>query len=242
MAEPVVVDVWTVAAGTAVPPATAAVLDGAERARAGALPPAVAERFVLGRVLLRAVLAQRLGCSAAAVGLQVRCARCGGAHGRVALVGPRGGAHPPHVGLTRSGPLVAVALTVAGPVGVDTESVSAVSAAPVADVVLSPAELAARRALPAHAAGAALARAWVRKEAALKALGTGLAADPSGWSLGSPPPGLRGVDAVAPGGALLADLDLGPGLAGAVAVLAPGASGLVVRRQDGRSVLDALRS
>lgn len=248
MAEPVVVDVWTVPVGTADPPGTgvtparAAVLDEAERARARALPPQAAERFVLGRVLLRAVLAQRLGCSAAAVGLQVRCVRCGGAHGQVRVVGLPGGQGAPHVGLTRAGPLVAVALTVAGPVGVDVESVSAVSAAPVAGVLLSPGELAGHRALPADAVEAALARTWVRKEAVLKALGTGLTVDPSGWSLGSPPPGVPGVDAVAPGGVVLADLDLEPALAGAVAVLDPTASALVVRRQDGGSVLDALRS
>lgn len=242
MAEPVVVDVWTAPAGTALTPAQAAVLDDAERARAVALPSPAVGRFVLGRVLLRAVLAQRLGCSAVAVGLQVRCARCGGDHGRVRVLDPPGGAGTPHVSLTRSGPLVAVALTDAGPVGVDVESVAAVSAAPVAGVVLSPEELAEHRALPAPAAEVALARAWVRKEAALKALGTGLAADPSGWALGPPPPGARGVAAVAPGGVVLADLDLGAGLAGAVAVLVPGASGLVVRCQDGRSVLDARRS
>ncbi|WP_258725512.1 4'-phosphopantetheinyl transferase family protein [Cellulomonas sp. NS3] len=239
MAEPVVVDVWTAGAGTAVTPAQATVLDDAERARAGALPPPAAERFVLGRVLLRGVLAERLGCAPATVGLRARCVRCGGAHGRVRVVGPP---REHHVSLTRSGPLVAVALTVAGPVGVDVESTSAVSAAPVDGVLLSPAELAGHRALPAHAAEAALARVWVRKEAALKALGTGLVADPSAWALGPPPAGARGVDAVAPGGVVVADLDVGPGRAGAVAVLGPAAPDLIVRCQDGRSVLDALRS
>lgn len=255
-----VVDVWTAPAraraGTDVVGAPGAgtagwadVLDDAERARAHALPAAVAERFVLGRVLLRAVLGQHLACDPAAVRLDVRCARCGGPHGRVRVAGPLGdAATAPHVSLTRSGPLVAVALSVHVPVGVDVESVAAVSAAPVADVLLSPEELDAHRALATDpgadpAAGAArLARAWVRKEAALKALGTGLAADPTAWALRPPEHRLPGVDALAPGGVAVADLDLGAGLAGAVAVVSAAASGLEVRRHDAGSVLGGRRS
>ncbi|WP_298461634.1 4'-phosphopantetheinyl transferase superfamily protein [uncultured Cellulomonas sp.] len=253
---PVVVDVWSAPVDTAVPGGYADVLDARERARAAVLPRAAAARFVLGRLLLRGVLAGHLRCAPHEVVLSVRCPRCGGPHGQVRVVGPRtasagdtDGADDVHVSLTRSGPVVAVALCTTGPVGIDAEARAAVGAAPLADVVLAPGELHRSRGRPRTGT---LARRWVRTEAALKALGTGLTVAPSSVTLEPATRGSRGVDAVVAGSVAIADLRLGRGRAGAVAVLAPhlvrpdagpGRPGrLLVRRYDGAAVLTARRS
>ena len=231
-----VVDVWLVPAGVRPTPEHRAALDEVERDRAATLPDPAAERFVLGRALLRAAVAARWACAPGEVVLRATCPVCGGAHGPVAVVGsgPRG-QRPPRVSLTRAGPVVAVAVCDAGPVGIDAEWCAAVGAAPLADVALSPAE---RAALPPRGGRRrrALARAWVRKEATLKALGTGLTVAPAGVDLHPPARGVRGVDAVA-AGAAVADLRLGHGRVGAVAVVAPDLGRLVVRRYDGVRLL-----
>ena len=72
----------------------------------------------------------------------------------------------------------------------------------------------------------ALARAWVRKEATLKALGTGLTSRAGGLELRRPPRGVRGVDAVATGGvAPWPTCGSAPAGVGAVAVVAPELAG-----------------
>ncbi|GAA2724901.1 4'-phosphopantetheinyl transferase family protein [Cellulomonas aerilata] len=248
----VVLDVWSLSPRDV--PVTHAdrLLDDVERGRAAALPGPAAVRFTLGRALLRSVLAERLGCAPGQVRLRVSCPACGGGHGPVTVTGPAaaGDAAPTHVSVTRSGPLVAVAVCSHGPVGIDAVSPAAVGAAPLADVALSPVELARhRRRWPQAVATRALARAWVRKEAALKALGTGLSVAPGTLELHRARRAARGVDAVAGDAVAVADLRLGRGTAGAVAVLAPDllpgaapASGgrpgtLVVRRYDGARLL-----
>lgn len=257
MPEPsVVVDVWTVGRVSRVSRAglgaVGDVLSDAERERAAALPGGRSTGFVLGRVLLRTALAPRLGCPPREVVLDATCPTCGRGHGQVTARPPDVADASPtqvtHVSVTRSGPVVAVALCDDGPVGVDAESRAAVAAAPLADVAMSPREL---EALPARGRTRAITRAWVRKEATLKALGAGLRTAPSDLDLTRPPRGLRGVDAVACGTVAIADLRLGRGAgAGAAAVavaspvLLPGRSDapgpprrLVVRRHDGASLL-----
>ncbi len=236
-----------------------ALLDPAERARAASLPAEQAARFVLARALLREVLGERLGCPAQAVLLRVRCPVCGGPHGRIEVArpgdldasprgdlvpSPRGDLEPspPHVSVTRAGPLIAVAVTGAGPVGVDVESHAAVAAGPFADVALSRGELAAYRRLRPGGRTAALARAWVRKEAALKALGTGLRTDPGRLELGGPAGGPGDRHAVL--GVLgdtrlvVATLGLGPGVSGAVAVAWDGSGQRGLGTRAGRPRLD----
>ena len=263
-----VVDVWVVERGTRPTAQGLATLDGPERERAAALPDGAAQAFVLGRVLLRVAVAARWACPAAQVQLRATCPVCGGPHGPVRVLGP-GPARPAgrpsslHVSVTRAGPVVAVALCADAPVGLDAESRAAVAAAPLADVALSPDEL-ARWAALADLPGRggrrrrALASAWVRKEATLKALGTGLAVAPADVRLHRPRrgvgAGLRGVDAVTSSGVAVADLRLGPGRVGAVAVVAPallkrstgglwrGSGALVVRRYDGVRLLAGRRS
>ncbi|HEY3437264.1 MAG TPA: 4'-phosphopantetheinyl transferase superfamily protein, partial [Actinotalea sp.] len=137
--------------------------------------------------------------------------------------------------------VVAVALTVAGPVGVDVEAVAAVSAQPVERVALSDRERRAIHRLPPDARPEALAEAWVRKEAALKALGTGLRVDPRAIRLSGR---LRGAARMSGGGASLttAMLALGPGVAGAVALARAGRHrpSLQVELHDGDALLARL--
>ncbi|WP_164737176.1 4'-phosphopantetheinyl transferase superfamily protein [Georgenia sp. SYP-B2076] len=112
--------------------------------------------------------------------MSARCDVCGRPHGRV-----RVGVEPPlHVSVTRSGPLLGVAVCADGPVGIDIESSLTVGAAPVADVALTPSELARYRRLPATERASSLTRLWARKEAVLKALGAGLDLEPSRLDLG----------------------------------------------------------
>ncbi|HWS57814.1 MAG TPA: 4'-phosphopantetheinyl transferase superfamily protein [Actinotalea sp.] len=217
------VDVWLLDPLGLEPAGLHHLLDAAERDRAAALPSPAAARFVLARALLRGVLGTRLGRPAADVRLRARCPRCGGPHGRV-VVGSDG--PPLHVSLSRSGPLIAVVLCRSGPVGVDVESRDAVARARLADVVLSPTELVAHHRLAPADRAAALARAWVRKEAVLKALGTGLRLAPGAVEVHgdqvTTDPASVGADLALTGGDLsLADLPLDGDAVGAVAVLLP---------------------
>jgi len=100
------------------------------------------------------------------------CPRCGSdTHGQPRLVPTATVRHPAFVSLGRAGDLSVVAVTDAGPVGVDVETEGAAEFAGFDDVVLHPGE---RAVAPADRT-----RVWVRKEALLKAHGLGLAVDPS---------------------------------------------------------------
>ena len=112
-----------------------------------------------------------------------RCDACGShEHGRPLVAGADGSFVDVHVSLSRAGGLVALAATLAGPLGIDIESLAAVRAAAFDDVAFDPDERDALRAV-AEARGAAgadrmRALAWSAKEAVLKATGTGLRTDP----------------------------------------------------------------
>lgn len=81
-----------------------------------------------------------------------------------------------YTSLSHADGLIAVAVTTAGPVGVDIErSTRAAVMAEIAHCVCHPSEIGEVAALPAAARGAALLGLWVRKEAVLKAAGVGLA-------------------------------------------------------------------
>jgi 4'-phosphopantetheinyl transferase len=187
-------------------------LDDGELARAARLHrPHDRARFVTRHALLREVVGETTGVPPRDVRLAARCTTCGGAHGKPYVQGE--GA--PKVSVSSSGDLAAVALTTAGEVGVDVESVAAVARRPVADA-LAPGE--------AAASARALAVTWVRKEAVLKATGDGLVVPPSDlvvsaadqparllvWR-GRPLPAVR-----------LLDLRLPDGYVGCVAVLTTG--------------------
>ena len=245
---PPTVDVWVVAPVEANLGPWLLHLDAAERARARSLSAHQAPRFVQARALLRGVVGDHLHCTPRTVPLRVECPDCGGAHGPVLVdTGTRTGtgtgtdrAAGPFVSITRAGSLMAVAVPDAGPVGVDIESHAAVSAAPLTRIGLPGRELAAHERRGRRGARA-LARSWVSAEAVLKAAGTGLRTDPAHLEIRS----RRGRrTARTPDGsrALLADLALGPHLAGAVALVLPGRRPrFTVRLHDGGEVLARLQ-
>jgi 4'-phosphopantetheinyl transferase len=165
-----------------------------ERARAeGFLRPGVARRWVAARWALRRTLARYLDQPAPEIALAAD------ERGKPRLEDGSGGLQ---FNLSHSDGLALVAVTEQREVGVDVEAI-----APRQDLVAL-----AERGLPAEAAAAVRAAppdqqlgafyvAWVRHEARLKCLGTGL---------GSPAP---------PTATATAPLDVGPGYAAAVAVL-----------------------
>lgn len=170
------VEVWSTSSPSPAIELLLTPLDSAERARAHHLPPAARAGFVRGRALLRTVVGARLGMSAADVSLSVRCPLCGATdHGPAEVTTTPG----LHVSVTRTGPAVAVALCLDGPVGIDVAAHDAVVAAPIAGVALGRRERARLDAAPPAARAAMLAQSWARTEAVLKATRTGLRVDPS---------------------------------------------------------------
>jgi 4'-phosphopantetheinyl transferase len=117
---------------------------------------------------------------------------------------------PAHVSLARAGGLSVVAVADAGPVGVDVEVEGAASFAGFADVALHPGERAGRT--------DEATRAWVRKEALLKAYGLGLAIDPRDVRLDDESLAAWESEHPAPSAVWLRDLDV-PEHVAAVAVL-----------------------
>ena len=193
------------------------------------------------RALLAATAAEVLGLDPASVRVFRRCPHCGSTeHGVPSLATPgtlpgtvpgtipgtvpgTDAPHPAiHLSLSRAAGQVALAVSFAGPVGVDIESVDAVTRSPVAGVLLSPRERAA--ASPPN--GLELAGIWCAKEAILKSTGDGLRVDPRDLTLARRrEPGFGPALRSWPGagvplaGILLASFDPGPGLVGRVAVL-----------------------
>jgi 4'-phosphopantetheinyl transferase len=191
------------------------------------------------RSLLAWSLARRLVRDAAGIALDEsatvvrRCARCGSTeHGKPELVVALAAGW--HVSVSSTDGRVAAAVSDEGPVGVDVEAVAALARAPVAAVLLHPGERPVDKngrvrsgddrpgddEAPGHTARS-LAVLWVRKEAALKATGDGLALEPAGIRVSDPgdPPRVLAW----PGGEIpdlrLRDLDTGPAHAACVAVL-----------------------
>jgi 4'-phosphopantetheinyl transferase len=172
--------------------------------------------------VLRGAVASYCGVPPGGVTIRSLCRHCGSAeHGRpIADIDTR--RTPPHVSLSRARGLIVVAVTDAGPVGVDVELAGAASFPGFAEVALHPAE----RADDDEAA----TRTWVRKESLLKATGDGLQVDPRQVRLSAPgePPAVLDWPAL-PGPVWLYDLGPEPGFIAAVAVLAPTRPRLVLR-------------
>ena len=140
-------------------------LDAPERARLRIMRRADARlQFSAGRWLARHVLARRLGCAEAEVEL------IAGAHGRPSLV-----TGDIDFNLSHAGSFVVLALSAAR-VGVDVEATTrATDWRSIARRFFSAVETAAIEACAETEQRTAFFRTWVRKEAFVKALGTGIA-------------------------------------------------------------------
>jgi 4'-phosphopantetheinyl transferase len=146
-----------------------ALLDAREQLRRDRLVSgAPRHRFVAGRALLRQALGAWLGCEEASVRLEP------GLGGKPRIVAPGGGAAC-HFNLAHAGGWVVAALALECEVGVDLEGLDAAADwRAIAPVVCSPREMRALQGFPEAGQRGAFLRAWTRKEAVLKAAGTGL--------------------------------------------------------------------
>jgi len=129
------------------------------------------DRFTLGAALSRIVLGAHLGVDPSRVPLDRSCDSCPRPHGRPRLPWANG----PTFSVSHSEDAVAVAFVPAPGigVGVDVEPARATQTVMALDV-FSPAERLASVSLEPDAVAAMALRAWVRKEAVLKATGDGL--------------------------------------------------------------------
>lgn len=154
-----------------------ALLDADERARAARFHfERHRGRYVSAHGVLRRLLSDRTGRPAASLVFGA------GPYGKPALVGePRCA-----FSLSHCDDLALVALADDGDIGVDLERVREL---PDLDALarhcLTPAECRDLAALPADARPLALLARWTRKEACLKALGTGLQIEPSSFAVGA---------------------------------------------------------
>ena len=178
---PVTVDVW-IRRVTEVPEGRDLLDDHERTTLEGIVPPSAARSYAAGHVLARRAVASVVGSRASDLRFDRTCTTCGEPHGRPVL--PE---FPMlHLSLSHGETLVAVAVSSALVVGVDAETARATDFPGFPLVALHEDERAAVEGAPA---GRLLRRAiaWVRKEAALKALGIGLRSDPS--NLLTPPSG-----------------------------------------------------
>jgi 4'-phosphopantetheinyl transferase len=152
-------------------PAHERLLDPVESARrAGYRARADRDRFTLGVVVTRTILAANLGVAPDKVDLDRTCATCGRPHGRPR---PATGVNI-DLSVSHSGDFVVVAFAVGRAVGIDVERLDRSRGTELAKIVLSPAEHAHFSRLEPAGRSPACYRYWVRKEALLKASGDGL--------------------------------------------------------------------
>ncbi|MEX0657655.1 MAG: 4'-phosphopantetheinyl transferase superfamily protein [Egibacteraceae bacterium] len=204
------------------PAALAAVLTDEERHRAAAIASAVQRRrFVVGRGVLRALLAAAMRCPPQ----EVAIVRPG--HGKPTVVGRAGAAgRPPQFNVSHSEGLLVVAIGADTGVGVDIERLRRLrDPEALAARVLAPEERAAFDGAPDR--DAALLERWTGKEAVLKGLGDGLAGDPAAVVVDAvgPDPRARAVRIGGVGSPWhVRSLTPAPGYVGAVAAPCPGFS------------------
>lgn len=178
-------------------------LSAGERARAARIVnPARRALWMRGRGVLRMLLGGYLQRPAGELALVV------GEHGKPALVDSPSDSPPLCFNLSHSGPLAVYAFTCATPVGIDleVERERALHESALAERIFGVEAAQRLRGLDPSLRRQEFLRMWVRHEAALKCLGKGLA-------------GAGGGNEADTEGLWVAGLDLGPELAGAVAVL-----------------------
>ncbi len=172
---------------------------------------------------LRLLLGQRIGVPPGEVRLgRADCPLCGGPHGRPVVLGVTGA---PEVSVAHSEGMVLLALATAA-VGVDVEPASRATVADELVSTLHPDEAALVATLPVERRDAAVLACFVRAEAHLKGLGTGLGLDPATVALG---PSAEDVAAAGDGwadrlgvpGWAVHDLDVGPAHVAALALTGP---------------------
>lgn len=141
-------------------------LSPTERARFDATASAPArERLLWGRMLLRELVAELAGVQPSGVGIEARCADCGGPHGRPVVTGPNDRARAMMTSVSACAGAVVVAVSAHRAIGVDVEPRAGGTQ-----------RLQAIR----HLTGASAdpLRHWTRVEAVLKADGRGLRVEP----------------------------------------------------------------
>ncbi|MFC4586743.1 4'-phosphopantetheinyl transferase family protein [Sphaerisporangium corydalis] len=170
--------------------------------------------------LLREVAGAQLGIAPEKVPIERRCgnAKCDKLHGRPHILTDDG----LHASISHSGGRVAVALTTAGPVGVDVEEVPTTPVAELVRCALSQAEQAVLASIPEHEQQAGFARMWTCKEAVLKATGHGLRIPPDKVEVSGPreePALLSWPLDIAPETVRITTLYPGDGYTGVVSIL-----------------------
>jgi 4'-phosphopantetheinyl transferase len=203
------VTVWTASrpASAAAVATLARSLPPAERARARALHGCRRAEFVAGRALVRRRLGRLLGCAPVDVPIVVAPT------GRPEVPWPADeGSAGPSVNLSHAGGLIVAAFSRLGPVGVDVEADDRLPRA--IGWVCSASERDWLAKLPEPRRRRAFARLWTRKEACVKAAGTGIRTRLSSVHCGAGSAGWWD-------GVRWRELPLRAGFAAAVAVLLP---------------------
>lgn len=164
-------------------------LDDSERARAGRFVfERDARRFVACRLALRHLLSPLAAAQPADLRFET------GRYGKPRLDHP--GAI--HFNVSHSGPFGLIAVCPTSPLGVDIEQWRDMpDAADLAARNFTRAEQAELEAVPAHARSLAFLRGWTRKEACIKAVGSGLSIEPDTFEAGLAA-ALRHVDVPGP--------------------------------------------
>lgn len=209
-----------------------------ERQRRDSLrQPADRDRFTAARALLRLAVAEATGVDACDVPVEASCPDCDRAHGKPSVPG-----WGLEVSLSHSRHRVVVAVTTAGPVGVDVEWVDQdVQVGGIALHVLSADE---RRAW-CDAGGRPRARDfyeyWVRKESVVKATGDGLRIPLTAVEVSEPllPPRVLAYAGMDVSRFAMSEFDVGEGYVAALTVLASYGVGVRARVRDGGSLLAA---
>ncbi|MGW1790645.1 4'-phosphopantetheinyl transferase family protein [Streptomyces tubercidicus] len=168
--------------------------------------------YLAAHVALRRLLSAYTGIRPGRLRLgRAPCPRCAGEHGPPVLSGTTG----PHFSLSHSHGMAVVGLAGA-PLGVDVQRLPTVASAQACLPALHPAEHREMAALPEGRLPAVFGELWVRKEAYLKGLGTGLCRGAATDYLGAGGPGTPGR----PEGWSIRNLRVGDGHVAATALRA----------------------
>ena len=194
----------------------AKVLDRSERERGDRfLRPVDRARFMASHAALRLVLSRARGCAPSEIRLTVDAA------GKPHLAEPDGS--PLAFNLSHSGARALIGLAGPAAIGVDIELMRPIpDAVRIARMHFAPDEAASLARLPDEAVEAAFFGLWTRKEAVVKALGTGLSRPLDRFSVTLPPAAPRLLRDSA--GWTLAAIDAGAAYAATVAVRADNAT------------------